>query len=180
MSAIAHDDVLAFWSENKNFWFNKSTEFDQEFHHHCQALHWQAARRELESWIQYEDSGLALLILLDQFPRNCFRQSGHMYATDSLARHYARLLVDRKGDLTLPQELRVFCYLPFTHSENLEDQDLAVRLNERGKTGEGLKFAHHHREIIQRFGRFPHRNEILGRESTPEELAYIAEGGFSG
>ena len=172
--------LLDFWQENQPFWFTKSEDFDQRFKLEFADLHWRAAARELEHWMQTDEGALALLLLLDQYPRKCFRQTGHMYATDGLARHYARQLSERHGDLNLPATVRVFCYLPFTHSEDLDDQNLAVTLNERGQTGEGLKFAKHHRDIVQRYGRFPHRNAILGRVSSAEENIFLEDGGFSG
>lgn len=176
----AAQQLLDFWQDHDAWWFEKNDRFDQTFRERFHALHWQAARRELEGWLETEEGALALVLLLDQYPRNSFRDTGHMFATDGLARHYARILTQRQGDLALPQALRVFCYLPFTHHENLEDQHLAVELNERGDTGEGLYFARHHRDIIQRFGRFPHRNRVLGRESSPQELTFLADGGFQG
>lgn len=174
------DDVIRFWMASSEHWFVKNEAFDQRFKQQFEALHWQAARRELDSWMDTNEGALALIILLDQYPRNSFRQSGHMYATDPLALHYARRVCERQGDMQLEQALRVFCYLPFTHSESLADQDEGVALNTRGETGEGLAFAIHHRDIIRQFGRFPHRNHILARESTPAELQFLAEGGFQG
>ncbi|MCQ9617846.1 DUF924 family protein [Paenalcaligenes niemegkensis] len=173
-------DIIDFWLASAKHWFVKSADFDGRFKTQFELLHWQAARRAHDLWASSDEGALALLILLDQYPRNCFRNTGHMYATDPLARHYARLVTERKGDLNLEPSLRVFCYLPFTHSEDPLDQDLAVQLNERGETGEGLKFALHHRDIIKRYGRFPHRNAILARRSTQDELRFLEEGGFSG
>lgn len=174
------ETLLSFWRENNDYWFVKSPSFDQQFAEQFVDQHWMAARRELEHWLDTDQGALALLLLLDQYPRNCFRHTGHMYATDSLARYYAAVLTDRLGDMQLPPELRVFCYLPFTHSEDIEDQNKAVALNERGQTGEGLKFALHHRDIVQQYGRFPHRNHLLGRVSTEPEKQFLAAGGFTG
>lgn len=172
--------LLTFWQQNSDNWFVKSATFDQQFKQQFAELHWLAAARELEHWVASNEGALALLLLLDQYPRNCFRHTGHMYATDGLARHYATILTDRLGDMQLPVDVRVFCYLPFTHSEDLADQDKAVVLNERGQTGEGLKFALHHRSIVQEYGRFPHRNQILGRRSSESERHFLATGGFKG
>lgn len=176
---VCHD-IINFWLASSNYWFDRCENFDLRFKNKYEKLHWQAASRAFHHWVESDEGALALLILLDQYPRNSFRNTGHMYATDSLALSYARQLVARKGDMNLEQSLRVFCYLPFAHSESLADQDLAVSLNERGQTGRGLEFAIHHREIIKQFGRFPHRNAILGRDSSTAELEYLAEGGFQG
>lgn len=117
------------------------------------------------------------MILLDQFPRNAFRGSARMFATDGQARDVASRAIDAGHDRAVAPELRMFFYLPFEHSESLDDQDRSVALHEAiGFT----KYAIEHRDIIQRFGRFPHRNAVLGRESTPEERAFLEGGGFSG
>src|SRR5690606_14627036 len=127
-----------------------------------------AARRELDHWAETAEGALALIILLDQFPRNCFRGTGHMFATDPLARHFARKAITAGHDKTIAEELRVFLYLPFEHSEDIEDQRLSVELTQ-SLPKEYMKYAVEHLEIIERFGRFPHRNPALGRETTPEE-----------
>ncbi len=172
--------VAGFWrSAGPEAWFRKDHAFDASFHARFEALHWRAARRELASWLDSSEGALALMILLDQFPRNCFRGTGHMYATDSLARFYARQAVAAGRDRGVEDELRLFFYLPFSHSEDLSDQELAVKLG--ADLGEDARIhAIGHRDIVARFGRFPHRNAILGRQSTPEELAFLDEGGFAG
>jgi uncharacterized protein (DUF924 family) len=125
------------------------------------------------------DGCLALVILLDQLPRNAFRDCAHMYATDALGRYVARHMLECGYDTLVDGAMRVFCYLPFSHSENLADQDLAVSRNE--PLGDPyLKFAHIHRDIIRRFGRFPHRNHALGRETSADEQAFLDHGGFAG
>ncbi|MEO6102161.1 MAG: DUF924 family protein, partial [Pseudoxanthomonas sp.] len=116
----------------------------------------------------------------DQFPRNCFRDSAHSYATDGLALHYARRAVATGFDLQDDGNLRMFFYLPFEHSEAMADQDRAMELVAGIGDAELMKYARLHRELIERFGRFPHRNKALGRESTQEEMDYLAGGGFSG
>ncbi len=173
-------DVTSFWREaGPQRWFKKDPAFDAAFRDRFLNLHFAAARREHDDWVDGADSALALVLLLDQFPRNVFRGSGHMYATDSLARLYARRAIAVGHDQQTATELRIFFYLPFAHSEDPHDQDLSI---ERHHTlgPEGEKHALGHRDIIQRFGRFPHRNAILGRESTPEETAYLHDGGFTG
>jgi uncharacterized protein (DUF924 family) len=175
--------VLAFWREaGPARWFRKDDAFDDEFRARFLPLHEAAARGELDAWAATPEGALALLILLDQFPRNCFRGSAHTYATDEKARTVARHAVQAGFDEAVEPALRAFMYMPFMHSEQLDDLDTAVRLFERAGAGyeENLRFAKHHRAIVERFGRFPHRNAILGRESTPEEIQFLEEGGFAG
>ncbi|WP_274629601.1 DUF924 family protein [Arvimicrobium flavum] len=160
-------------------WFKKSDAFDAEFRERFLDLHFSAARRELDGWSEHADGSFALMVLLDQFPRNSFRGSGHMYATDPLARYFARKAIAAGHDKDIDASARVFFYLPFSHSEDIEDQKSAVELN-RGIDPEFLKHAVQHRDIVARFGRFPHRNAILGRETTPDEQAFLEAGGFAG
>lgn len=172
--------VTRFWREaGPDKWFCKDESFDRTFREKFADLHWSAARRELESWIGQPESALALFILLDQYPRNSFRDTGHMYATDPLALSYCRRALALGHDEALEKEMRVFFYLPLAHSEDLADQKDCVRYNE--KLGEPwLPHAIDHHNIIARFGRFPHRNPILGRETTLEEQRFLDEGGFAG
>lgn len=172
--------VTTFWrTAGPDAWFEKSEAFDSEFRGRFLDLHHAAARRELDDWISHAESALALMILLDQFPRNCFRGTAHMFATDPLARHFANKAVAAGHDMAVDTDVRVFFYLPFEHSETLEDQHRSVALTE-ANAADYLKYAVEHREIIERFGRFPHRNPALGRETTSEERAFLDGGGFSG
>lgn len=176
----AADEVLSFWRQaGPEKWFDKDAEFDASFHDRFRELHFAAARQELVSWLDAAESALALILLLDQFPRNCFRGTAHMFATDPLALHYARQALDKGLDGAVDDQLKVFFYLPFMHSEVLADQELCCRLCEPldEKT---MRFAIEHRDIIQRFGRFPHRNKILLRQTTEQEKAFLEAGGFSG
>ncbi|MGH8078420.1 MAG: DUF924 family protein, partial [Lysobacter sp.] len=133
-----------------------------------------------DSWMGNAEGALALVLLLDQIPRNVFRNSAHAYATDSLARHYAAGAVAAGFDIAVDPELRVFFYMPFEHSEDIADQQRSLALH-RGLTGEGVdRWAVLHHDIIERFGRFPHRNAALGRESTAAERAFLEGGGFAG
>ena len=174
-------DVVTFWIEaGPKAWFKKSEAFDAEIRHRFEDLHFSASRGELEGWAGTADGALALLLLLDQFPRNLFRGSPHAFATDPLARQVARAAVDRGFDRTVDPDLRQFFYLPFEHSEHLEDQDRGVALCAESGDADLLKWAGLHRDIIIRFGRFPHRNHCLGRETTDEEQAFLNSGGFAG
>jgi len=160
-------------------WFRVDPAFDRLLAHRFMDDHFAAARRERDDWAETPDGALALLILLDQFPRNAFRGTAHMYATDPLALVFARRFLDMWFDEAFEPDLRMFFYLPFTHSERLADQELS--LARRRALGPRIeRRAAEHLEIIARFGRFPHRNKVLGRDTTPAEQAYLDGGGFSG
>lgn len=143
-----------------------------------------ASRGVLAGWEETPDGALALLILTDQFPRNIWRGSAHAFATDALARGVADRAISRGFDMTFAPDLRQFFYLPFQHHEDPGSQARAVALTEKltadGGVADGLKYARLHQELIARFGRFPHRNDVMGRISTPEEIEYLAGGGFAG
>ena len=180
-TAIAQAAAVAvFWRDaGPQRWFKKDAAFDAEFRDRFLALHERAAAGELDGWAANAEGALALLILLDQFPRNAFRGTARMFATDSHARRIAQAALRRHLDRELPQELRNFMYLPLMHSEDAKDQDLCVSKT-AALGGEPHRFALHHQDIIRRFGRFPHRNALLGRTSTPAEEQFMDEGGFSG
>jgi uncharacterized protein (DUF924 family) len=174
------DDVVAFWRDaGPSMWFAKNPEFDRRFRDRFAYLYRAAAKGELEHWMDSASTALALVILLDQYPRNAFRGTPQMYATDSDARRVAGLAIAMRLDHEIEPALRLFVYLPFAHSEQLVDQDRSVELV-RTLGEPHLSHALHHREIIRRFGRFPHRNPILGRAMRAEEQRYLDEGGFAG
>ena len=174
-------EIVAFWRDAGHpKWFGKSDTFDEELRERFEGLHFAAARGELADWAQTAEGALALLILLDQVPRNIFRGSAHSYATDPLARSIADAALAAGHDQALERELRCFFYLPFEHSEALDDQDRAVALCTANTDADTLKWAEEHRDIIRRFGRFPHRNEALGRVTSEAEAAFLADGGFAG
>lgn len=174
-------EVVRFWTEaGPDKWFARDDTFDALFRERFVDEHHAAASRAREHWLESADGALALMLLLDQFPRNCFRGTAHSYATDGLARHYATRAIEEGLDLQLVPKLRAFIYLPFEHSEDPFDQERSVAMFDVLGDKEYLQYAELHREIIRRFGRFPHRNAVLGRIPTPEELHYLAEGGFAG
>lgn len=178
--AATPEPVIDFWRDaGHERWFGKDAAFDTLFRERFMPLHFAAARRELDGWAETPPGSLALMVLLDQFPRNSFRGTAHMYATDPLALHFARRAQANGHGAAIAEDLRVFLHLPFCHSEDMADQELSVRLS-TPLGGSAKESAEGHREIIRRFGRFPHRNPMLGRETTPEEAAFLAEGGFSG
>lgn len=178
-------EIIAFWLKHgPKAWFSANAELDREIAETYAGLHIEACKRELVDWEETPEGALALLLLLDQFPRNLYRGSAHSYATDGLARAVARRALEKGFDRKVDPALRPFFYLPFEHSESIEDQHLCIRLFEaqRDETGDGenLKWAILHRDIIEKFGRFPHRNGALGRDTTPEEQAYLDDDGFKG
>ncbi|HEX6634212.1 MAG TPA: DUF924 family protein [Usitatibacter sp.] len=162
-------------------WFRKDAAFDGEIARRFGGLHREAAERRLESWRMSGLPMLALVVVLDQFSRNLYRGDGRAFAQDAHARECARDAIERGDDLArLPVE-RQFLYLPFVHSEDAADQDLAVELMRNleafAQTRDAVVWAVKHRDVIRRFGRFPHRNAALGRPSTPAELAFLAQPG---
>ena len=179
---------MSFWfgAENeygkrRKQWFRKDAAFDTEIEVRFRALHEEAARGDLERWKDSVGDCLALIVLLDQFPRNMFRGSARAFASDGLARDAARRALQEGYDQGLLPVERMFVYLPFEHSEDLQDQQrscrLARTLEEFEETDDAYDYAERHRAIIARFGRFPHRNEALGRASTPEELEFLRQPG---
>lgn len=173
-------EVIDFWRQaGPARWFARDDAFDDAFRTRFLDLHMAAAGRQLDQWMENAEGALALMLLLDQFPRNCFRGTAHMYATDPLALYFAEQAMERRLDLMLDAELRMFLYLPFEHSEDSDHQRRAVELFQP-LGGEGLEYALVHQDIIARFGRFPHRNPMLGRETTPAEQAFLDGGGFAG
>ena len=171
--------MVTFWREaGPGKWVARDAAFDAEIRTRFEGLHMAAARRELDGWMDTAEGALALMILLDQFPRNMYRGSAHAFATDPLARSLARQAIDTGLDQRIDAQLRYFFYLPFEHSEHLGDQELAVELT--AHDAEQQKWAVIHRAIIERFGRFPHRNPCLGRHTTPDEQAFLDGGGFAG
>jgi uncharacterized protein (DUF924 family) len=178
--SVPHDaaGVVAFWREAGDArWFQGDAAFDDACRARLLDAHFAAARREREAWMDGAEGALALAILLDQIPRNVFRGSGHAFATDPLARHYAARALQAGFDAQVAPELRLFFYMPFEHSEEMADQARAVELFTALGDANYLHYAVAHRDVIARFGRFPHRNRALGRTNTPEEQAWLDAGG---
>jgi uncharacterized protein (DUF924 family) len=165
--------VLRFWfDEHPKDWFVKNPDFDTQIRTRFLALHEAAAAGRLAHWADEARSCLALVLLLDQFPRNLFRDDARAFATDAQARAAARVILQRGWDQSMTQPEQLFAYLPFEHSESLEDQDLSCELM-KDFSAEQRQYAERHRDIIRRFGRFPHRNGSLGRPSTPAEIEFL-------
>jgi len=175
-------DVLTFWrGAGRDRWYERDDDFDAEIRNRFLATWQKASAGELSAWEASDDGALALTIVLDQFPRNMFRGDARTYASDALAREVAGRAIDRGVDGRIDPLLREFLYLPCMHSEHLADQQRCVALiRQAGGHPDHLKYAEDHADIIRRFGRFPHRNRVLGRPTTPEEQAFLDAGGFSG
>ena len=174
------DEVVSFWREaGPEKWFSKDEAFDQICRDRFLSTYEAAARGDLNEWELDPEGALAVILLLDQFPRNMFRGKRETYTADPVALMAADRAIERGFDIQVAPDFRRFFYLPFMHSESLADQERSVALNEA--LGEdSTKWARHHHEIVARFGRFPHRNAILGRETTPEEEAFLRESEFRG
>jgi uncharacterized protein (DUF924 family) len=175
---ISPAGILAFWREaGRDAWYERNDAFDAEIRRRFLALWQKAVAGELSSWEATDEGALALVIVLDQFPRNMFRGTSQAFASDALARDVA---IARGADQRIDPVLLEFLYLPFMHSEHLPDQLHCVALFQNTDNAENLKYAREHADIIRRFGRFPHRNHLLGRDTTPDEQAFLDGGGFAG
>jgi uncharacterized protein (DUF924 family) len=178
---ITPNEVVAFWrAAGPSRWYKADPMFDRLVRLRLGAAYEAAARGELGDWAASPVGALALLILLDQAPRNIFRGTPRAFATDAAALAVADTAIQRKFDRTFGQPLRQFFYLPFMHSEQLADQERCVALMAAHGGPENLRYAEIHRDVIARFGRFPHRNPILGRTPRPDEEKFLADGGFRG
>lgn len=169
-------ELLDFWFSEQvaKLWFNSTPAFDNELRERFGATYAAACRDQLEHWQETAEGALALVILLDQIPLNIFRGQPQSFATEARARAVAEQAIAHGLDARLSGPQKAFLYMPYMHSEKQADQDISVDLFSRAGLDNNLRFAKHHREIVRRFGRFPHRNAILGRESTPEEIEWLA------
>ncbi|MEH2510799.1 uncharacterized protein (DUF924 family) [Nitrobacteraceae bacterium AZCC 1564] len=175
------EDILDFWrAAGPERWWTKDAAFDAEVRDRFTQV-WDAARSgQLSAWQASDNGALALVIVLDQFPRNIFRSDARAFSTDAMAREVAARAIAEGCDHRIEADLRAFMYLPFMHSENLADQERCLALLHQSGDEENIKFAQQHADIIRKFGRFPHRNPILGREMKPEEADFLKSGGFAG
>jgi uncharacterized protein (DUF924 family) len=172
--------VLAFWREaGPERWFAKDDGFDADIRDKFMATYEAAAAGKLNHWEATPEGALALVIVLDQFPRNMFRGTARCFAADAHARSAANTALKRGYDQDVPEAERGFFFLPFMHSEDITDQLRCAQLY-REAGDPDLKYAEEHLDIIRRFGRFPHRNALLGRATTPDEQAFLESGGFKG
>ena len=174
-------DVLAFWREaGPDRWYVKDEAFDAEIREKFLPTYQAAIAGKLGAWEATPEGALALVVVLDQFPRNMFRGDAKCFAADPLARATANLALKRGYDQDVAENERAFFFLPFMHSEDAVDQQRCVELYRAAGDDDGLKHALEHADIVRRFGRFPHRNRTLGRTTTPDEQAFLDGGGFKG
>lgn len=174
-------EIITFWrAAGPERWFKADPAFDIEIGRRFEST-WRRARDgQLRDWENARDGRLALVLLLDQFPRNMFRGQPTAFTTDSAALELSKRMIVDGDDLTVDPQMRRFVYMPLMHSERLADQEHCVALFENAGDPDNKKFAAIHADIVRRFGRFPHRNAILGRNSTDDETAFLDQGGFSG
>jgi len=187
MPVRSPSDVLDFWfsEQSRALWFEKNAAFDEAIRVRFDDTVRAAAAGELEHWERTAPGALALVIVLDQFPRNLYRGSARAFAADARAREVADRAIVRRLDQEIPLAQRHFFFLPFEHSESSGDQERSIALFQawaeahdgqaRDRALEQMRYVHRHAEIVERFGRFPHRNEALGRESTESEIAFLRE-----
>lgn len=179
-SGVQPADVIAFWREaGADKWFRKNAEFDRAIVERFASTHGEAAAGHLKDWASTPEGALALILVLDQFSRNMHRGAPAAFAQDELAVNVANHAVDAGFDKQVVPELRMFFYMPFMHSETIAAQERCVLAFHSISPG-NISYAREHERIIRRFGRFPHRNPMLGRHMTPAEQAFLDGGGFAG
>ena len=168
-------EIIDFWfsDEVRKLWFNSTPQFDASLRERFLPLWQQASRGELDQWQQSAVGCLALVIILDQFPLNMFRAQAQSFATEAQSRGVAQVAIDQGFDQDLDIGQRAFLYMPFMHSETLADQQRALELFDQPGLEDNLRFARHHHDIIEKFGRFPHRNEALGSQNIAAEIVYL-------
>jgi uncharacterized protein (DUF924 family) len=184
-SQASPTEIVSFWREaGPGKWYRKDAAFDAVLRARFEQVHFAAARREHDDWAGTAEGSLALILLFDQFSRNFWRGSAHAYATDPLARLFAHRAIEAGQDRQIEGEIRGFFYSPLHHSEDLAEQERGVALvqawAEQGGDANLLRWMRSHRDIVARFGRFPHRNRALGRPTSAEEQAFLDQGGFGG
>ena len=169
------ESIITFWySDNvKSKWFNSTEKFDKELKEHYEDVWKNAIRGDYQDWKNSAEGCLALAIIFDQFPLNMFRGEVESYSTESMSIKITKHAIENGFDQKINKDQVSFLYMPLMHSENMQDQDLAIELFEKAGLLDNAKFAKHHRNIIENYGRFPHRNKILQRESTQQELDYL-------
>jgi uncharacterized protein (DUF924 family) len=178
---VGPQDVVAFWRDaGRDKWFKKDEEFDRAIVERFAALHAEVVAGGKQSWAKTPEGALALILVLDQFSRNMFRDTPKAFSQDEMASELAHEAIAAGFDKQVPDDLAFFFHMPFMHSERIAEQEQSVLFfHSLGAEG-GLKYARVHEQAIRRFGRFPHRNPVLGRHMTPAEQAYLEGGGFKG
>jgi len=172
---MKYNEILEYWYSDKvsKQWFSSTPELDQEIKEKYESLWESGLNGELDGWKSTAEGCLALIILLDQFPLNMYRGQANSFESEKKAIEIALYAIDKGFDKKIAIDKLSFMYVPFMHSEKLEHQNLSVKLFLNNNLTNNLRFAEHHREIVKKFGRFPHRNQTLGRESTELEIEYL-------
>ncbi len=177
---VSPNEIVSFWREaGPEKWFKRDEAFDAEMASRFSADNSAAVQGDHDGWAESSDGALALILVLDQFSRNLHRGSLLAFAGDLRALNIAKAAIARGDDHSVPKDLQIFFYMPFEHSESLADQRTAIRLTHAMQSANYLKYAHTHHDVIRRFGRFPHRNAVLGRHTTAAEAVFLEAGGFS-
>jgi len=173
---VSPESIIEYWYSDKikSHWFNSTELLDQEIKNKYEPLWREAIRGDYKKWNESAEGCLALAIIFDQFPLNMFRGKVKSFSTEGMAIKVTKHAIDNGFDQIIAKDKVVFLYMPLMHSENIDDQNLAVAMFEKAGLEENLKFAKHHRTIVERFGRFPHRNKILNRKNSEEELEYLS------
>ena len=173
---IKPEEIIDYWFSDriKNQWFSSTPELDKEILERYEALWEKAARGELDEWSKSSTGSLALIIVLDQLPLNMFRNQAKSFSTEKKALEISHNAIKNKLDQKIDKDKLSFLYMPFMHSEDIDSQDMSVKLYKENSLVNSIKYAEHHRDIIRKYGRFPHRNKLLSRENTEEEEAYLA------
>ena len=173
--SLTPESIIEYWYSEKikSQWFNSSPELDQEIKSNYENIWREVLRGEYASWSESAAGCLALAIILDQFPLNMFRGEVKSFSSEAMAIKIAKKAIRLEFDKIIEKEKLSFLYMPLMHSENIDDQNLSVKLFEEANLIDNLRFAKHHRDIVKKFGRFPHRNKILNRKSSVEELEYL-------
>jgi len=176
-----HQEIVSFWFEETDpaLWWKKDDAFDALLHQRFSGIHTRATQCELYAWRKEPAGRLAEIIILDQFSRNMFRNSARAFASDAMSLTLSQEAIACGADKTLTPVQRSFLYMPFMHSESLEIHEIAVDLFRKNGIQNNLDFEFSHKKIIEQFGRYPHRNEVLGRESTAEEIEFLTQPGSS-
>jgi uncharacterized protein (DUF924 family) len=175
VSATTPDELVEFWFSERvrSLWFNATPEFDAELREKYLDVYRAALKGELADWAETAKGALALVICLDQLPLNMLRGKVESFAGEAPSRQIAEAAIEQGFDQSLTDSQKVFLYMPYMHSENVADQDRVLELFDQAGLLDNLRWAKHHRDIVVRFGRFPHRNAVLGRESTAEEQVWL-------
>ena len=181
--SLTPESIIEYWYSEKikSQWFNSSPELDQEIKSNYENIWIKALQGEYASWSESAEGCLSLVIILDQFPLNMFRGEVKSFSSEAMAIKIAKKAIGLKFDKIIEKDKVSFLYMPLMHSENIDDQNISVKLFEEANLVDNLRFAKHHRDIVEKFGRFPHRNKILQRKSSSDEVDYLnSDNAFTG